>query len=324
MKSTSKQSCLLLKKSPGQPVAVLLMGLPLSGKSTWVNDNLDKLENPVVVSADAIKESHPDYDPEHSYRLHQYSVKEAERVLGGLVDKGENFVLDGGGINNSYTKRIVDKIRNAGKQNTLPYHVVLVHVKTPLFLCLERTTLRSRKVPAEEIIAKACKEPAAFKKIRQMVDQVIVVPHFSNKNIFVDMDGVMAAQTTLPRINGEIDFVNSEIFLYQEPVLPVIDKLKILQDKGHVIRVLSAVPTSISLEEKHAWLDQYAPFIPKGNRFFVNQGRHKAEMLEGLRRRFKLEKKDVTLVDDYHDTLYSVLERHMNPMHVSEFISHEF
>ena len=70
-------------------------------------------------------------------------------------------------------------------------------------------------------------------------------------------------------------------------------------------------------------MDKYFP-IPKSNRFFVNQGRHKAEMLDNLSRKFKLHKKDVLLIDDFHDILYKVKDRGMNSMHPSEFLTHDF
>lgn len=299
------------------PQATILMGLPLSGKTTWINNNIPEVQ---CISADKIKEAHPDYDPERSHLLHEYSVKEAERQVEEALAGNVSFVLDSGSINNSYTKRIIGKIREA----TARYRVKLVHVKTPLLLCLDRNKDRERKVPAEEVVAKACREDAQFKKLRVLVDEVYVEAYFTNKNIFLDMDGVLAAQTTLPKINGEIDFVNSEIFRYQDPVTPVIEKCRKLHNAGHKLRILSATPTSIAMEEKHEWLDIHVPFIGKEDRFFVNQGRHKAEMLEGLRRKFRLEKCDITLVDDYHNTLYAVLDRHMQPMHVSEFLVYDF
>lgn len=298
------------------PKATILMGLPLAGKTTWIENNTPKTE--AVVSADRIKEAHPDYNPNRAELLHQYSVSMAEKEVEEHAKNQVNFTLDSGSINNSYTRRLIGLLKANG------YHVRLVHIETPLLLCLERNQNRTRKVPAEEIIAKSFKERAQFSKLKPLVDEVVVVQHFTNRHIFMDMDGVLAAQSTIPIINGEIDFVNSELFLHQDPVLPVINKCLNLANAGYTLYILSGAPTSISLDEKHQWLDLHAPFIPKERRFFVNQGRHKAEMLEGLRKKLKLDKRDVTLVDDVHDTLYQVLERHMNPMHVSQFLSYNF
>lgn len=297
--------------------AEILMGLPLSGKTTYI-ESLDKKDYDVIVSADVIKEEHPDYDPENAHLIHQYSVKEAERLMNEYSDLGYNIIMDSGSINNSYSKRIINMLKSKG------YFIKLTHVKTPLLVCLDRNKERTRKVPEGEIISKSHREKAQFFKLSNLVDKVRVIDYFTNEHIFIDMDGVLAGQTTIPRINNQIDFVNSEVFVYQPPVEPVIDKFKELHEAGHTLYILSAIPTSISLSEKNGWLDKYFPIVPKERRFYVNQGIHKSEMLEGLRVKFKLNKNQVTLVDDYHNTLYDVLERRMNPMHISEFLTYKF
>ena len=297
--------------------AVILMGLPLSGKTTWINEQKE-LQEYITVSADIIKENHPNYNPDKAYLLHEYSVKKAEDLMNLYSDSKHNIIMDSGSINNSYTMRIINMLQVKG------YSVKLVHVKTPLLVCLERNLERVRKVPREEIIFKAQREKKQFKKLTELVDEVEVVEYFTNEHIFIDMDGVLAAQTTLPIIDGKIDFVNSEVFIHQEPVMQVIKKFKKLSEAGHKLYILSATPTSISLKEKEAWLDIHVEFIDYKNRFFVNQGKHKAEMLNDLRKMLKLKKRQVTLVDDYHTTLYNVLEAKMNPMHVSEFLTYKF
>jgi len=299
-----------------KPQAVVLMGLPLAGKSTWIEKNVPG--SFLRISADQIKEVHPNYAPEKAYEVHQYSVRVAEENVGIAATRQTDMVVDSGSINNNYTKRILGVLRSNG------YRVKLVHVKTPLMVCLDRNEIRERKVPAEDIVAKSCRETAQFKILSTLVDEVEVVSYFTNEHIFIDMDGVLAAQTTLPKVNGEIDFINSQVFLNQEPVGPVVQKARNLADGGRTLYILSGAPTSISIAEKMQWLDLHAPFIPSDHRFFVNQGRHKAEMLEGLRKKFRLDKRQVTLVDDMHTTLYDVLNRRMNPMHVSEFLTHQF
>jgi predicted kinase len=292
------------------------MGLPLAGKTSWIEDNAPS--DLFRISADQIKEAHPSYDPAKAFELHQYSVRLAEESILDASDRQIDMVIDSGSINENYTKRILCSLKERG------YYIRLVHVKTPLMVCLDRNEVRERKVPPEDIVAKSCRELAQFKTLSKLVDETTVISYFTNEHIFIDMDGVLAAQTTLPKVAGEIDFVNSQIFLNQEPVMPVVEKCATLAKTGHTLYILSGAPTSVSIEEKMQWLDLYAPFVPIERRFFVNQGRHKAEMLEGLRRRFRLDKRQVTLVDDVHATLYDVLNRRMNPMHVSEFLTHNF
>ena len=297
--------------------SIILMGLPQSGKSTWILENVDtKKYN--KVSADEFKESHPDYDPENTQVLHEWSVDQAEKSMEIWAITGENIVLDSGSINNKYTIRIIKMLKE------YDYNIKLVHIKTPYEVCLERNASqkRERKVPDVAITDKALKQTSQYYKLEALVDEAIIVDYFTNKHIFVDMDGVIAAQSTLPIINGEIDFVNGEIHKWQKPVREVIRLLNEIS-RHRKIYILSATPNSFSSDEKHEWLDKHFP-IPKKDRFFVNQGRHKAEMLDNLRRRFKLEKKDVLLIDDFHDILYKVREKGMNSMHPSEFLTHEF
>lgn len=290
------------------------MGLPLAGKTTWIKENGP---TGVLISADELKEKHPDYDPEQSHLLHEWSVHRAEELLNSVVEGGGDLVFDSGSINNSYTKRIIGTLKESG------YYIKLVHIKTPYQVCLERNKLRTRKVPEQEIIHKAIRENAQFYKLSELVDRVEVVPYFTNRHIFIDMDGVIAALGTLPIIDGEIDFVNGEVHRYLHPVGPILSKLKNLVFEGYELYILSATPTSISLDEKNEWLDKHFNISPE-RRFFVNRGIYKAEMLRGLIQKLKLKPKDVLMLDDLHDTLYKVKDAGMNSMHPSEFLIHKF
>ena len=291
------------------------MGLPLSGKSTWIRNNLK--DGYHVVSADDIKEAHPSYDPNNAEALHAYSVKEAEKEMMLHSDYGHSIIMDTGGINRSYTMRIIKNLKSK------EYNIKLVHVHTPYNICLERNNLRVRKVPEHAILKKAVKETSQFHRLSEVVNNVEVVEYYTNKHIFIDMDGVIAAMSTLPIVNGEIDFVNAEVHRFLKPVPQMISKLRELERNGHKLYILSAIPNSFSLSEKQEWLDKYF-FIEPKRRFFVNQGRHKAEMLENLTEHLKLDKRDVMMIDDIHSTLYDVQAREMNCMHVSEFLAHKF
>jgi len=296
--------------------AIILMGLPLAGKSSWIKEYEYSFKY-VIVSADEIKEKHPDYNPLKADELHEYSVKKAEERVREIAKDNIHILLDSGSINNSYTKRIITFLRSEN------YVVELVHVKTPYTICLERNKLRERKVPESAIIYKAVRENAQFHRLLPLVNSFKVVDYFTNMNLFVDMDGVIASLSTLPKVNGEIDFVNAEVHRYLAPVTPIIDKLKSLMATGINVHILSAIPNSFSYTEKNEWLNEHFD-IDEDKRFFVNQGKHKGEMLENLAVKLKLEKKSVTMIDDIHDTLYRVKERGMNCMHVSEFLIHEF
>lgn len=297
-----------------------MLGLPLSGKSTWIENNKERFEDYRWISADEYKKTHPKYDPNDVIEeVHQWSVNAAEMEVYEVAKHEGKLIMDGGGINNRYTLRIVKELKD-----TYGYEVTVVWIKTPYEVCLERNKTRERKVPSVAITDKALKEISQFHKLRLLCDNAEIYDYFSNHHIFVDMDGVIAAQSTLPIVNGEIDFVNGEIHKWQKPVVPVIEKLRELKEKGKELYILSATANSTAYEEKQKWLDINFPEIPKERRFFVNQGKHKAEMLGNLRRKFKLAHKDVMLIDDVHDTLYKVKARGMNAMHPSEFLTHDW
>jgi predicted kinase len=297
--------------------ATILMGLPLSGKTTWINQQNFDIEIHII-SADKIKETHPNYNPDNvTEEVHEWSVAEAEKQILQLIEKKKEFVFDSGSINNHYTIRIINTL----KDNL--YNVRVVHIKTPYQICIERNKTRTRKVPENNILEKAIRENAQAEKLSQLVTNFTTIDYFTNKNLFVDMDGVIAAMTILPKFNGCIDFVNSEIYLHLKPVTAVLEKLKLLMLMGYKVYILSAIPNSISMEEKNIWLDKHFA-ISKEKRFFVNQGKHKAEMLDNLVTKLKLNKQDVTLIDDTQSILYDVMTRSMKPMHPSEFLTFNF
>ena len=291
--------------------AKILMGLPLSGKTNYINEHFPDWR---VISADDLKEAHPEYNPAEAHKLHQWSVETAEKQLRVSVEDGTSFVLDSGSINNSYTVRILKHLREND------YHITLIHIRTPLEICLLRNEERERKVPRENIILKATKERKQKIRLTPMVDEVETVEYFTDQHIFIDMDGVLAGYSTLPKVDGKIDFVNSEVFLHLKPVMPVINRLRELEKQGHTLYILSATPNSFSVDEKQMWLDKHFYILP-GRRFFVNSGRHKAEMLDNLTTYLKLDKRDVTLLDDMHATLEAVKMLHMKGIHISEFLA---
>ena len=126
--------------------AILFIGLPGSGKTTYIEKNIKGYK---VVSADELKYSNPDYDPAHPDLIHQWSVIEAERLMNEYSDDGIGICMDSGGVNNSYSLRIINMLKSKG------YHVELIYINTPLDVCLERNRMRERFVPEDIIIDKS-------------------------------------------------------------------------------------------------------------------------------------------------------------------------
>lgn len=290
-----------------------MFGLPGAGKSHWI-DSVRTDRTVPVLSADHIKKYHRDYnEKEQSSEIHEWSVKEAEELAYGLMTENcQEFYFDGGGINNKYNKRIMSRARDEG------YLVTLVAIHTPLSICLERNQFRDRQVPEAAIIDKATRFLRCYENLKEISHKVIDVPYYTNKHIFFDMDGTLAAYQHLPLdTNGNINFTDGEFFRYAKPVRPILDRAATYSN----IYILSAMPNNLCLQEKQDWLDKYASFIPKENRFFVGNKRYKNVEILNLAKKMKLHKKDITVVDDDHAVLQSLNQCGINGIHVSEFLT---
>jgi predicted kinase len=149
--------------------AVLFIGLPGSGKTTIVNKVYGKYN---IVSADIIKSTHPNYDQKHPELLHQWSVKEAEVKMIDLSDKGVNICMDSGGVNNSYSLRIMSMLKDKG------YNLTLVYVDTPLNVCIERNKKRERNIPEYVITEKSIKIKDCLERQKIVVDEFIHIRGF--------------------------------------------------------------------------------------------------------------------------------------------------
>ena len=141
--------------------AILFIGLPGSGKTTYIKNKITGFE---IVSADEIKYQHPDYDPFHPEITHQWSVVEAERFMNDYSDLGMDICMDSGGVNNSYSLRIINMLKSKG------YHVELIHMDTPLDVCLIRNRERGRVVPEQVVLDKSKKIDNCVEKQKAIVD----------------------------------------------------------------------------------------------------------------------------------------------------------
>lgn len=294
-----------------------MFGLPGSGKSTWIKNNE---RYALIVSADDIKESHPSYDPKKPQELHQWSVDEAEKRFQKLVSEScSNIVFDGGGINNSYNKRLAKIAMDYG------YKIKLVVMNVPAEVCINRNNARERNVPVEAIVEKAVMFNKCLAGLIPYTDEVIYVNYFTNKNIFVDMDGTIAAYQHLPVDQyNSIDFINGEHFKHSIPVKPVIDKLRHYATMGSNIYVLSASPDNLCQKDKIDWLKKHVDFIPEENFYFIGNKKYKHVMLRNIIKKMKLKTCDVTMIDDEHQVLDELATIGINPVHISMFLTESF
>lgn len=150
---------------------IFTAGLPGSGKTTYLEQNIE-IEKSLFVSADKIKEriwehkekygdtTHLDKDVFFE-SIHKLSTDQAEDEVKLLMNQGhERIVMDMGGINNSYTKRIIDAAHVNG------YKCLALLFDTPVEVCLKRMSQRGRVVPAEDLYKKNQMLNKSFNNIR--------------------------------------------------------------------------------------------------------------------------------------------------------------
>lgn len=329
---------------------IQLLGLPCAGKSTELNkrfpdvchiidkccnhfknlpyefnvsedmftqyDFLYKNNDIFIISADELKKYLPGYTEEHPEIVHEKSVRIVQNIIYSLSisDKIniDTLILDGGGINNHYNTDIINilKLNNVEK-------IITLFFDTPIEVCIKRLENRSRKVPIEEIYKKNQKLISCMNKYIELSDEFIRIPYFTNKYIMLDMDGTIASYNKAKfDIHGNIDFVNSCIFKNSKPVKHVIDYIKNTCEQKNTY-IITACPNSISWNEKNEWLNRYLPWIPTENRYWVGNKNYKHVFIEQLCLKNKWDPKDVTLIDDYHDTLSVASSIGINVIHPS-------
>jgi len=294
--------------------AILFIGLPGSGKSSVINKR-NYADTHHIVSADDIKQVLPEYDPKSPDTVHEKSVRLAEEKMYELAETNVNICMDSGGVNNSYSVRIIKKLKEFG------YTIQIIFVDTPLMVCLERNEKRERNVPPDDIVRKSRRIQEAFNRQIELADSHEIIPYFTDKHVFLDMDGVVAEYQTIPQKGFEMDYVNTHIFKYAKKVKPVIEIIKNFHKEGKEIYILSASPNSICNDQKREWLKKNLPFIKEEQIFFIGKKEHKPKMLNQLMIKFKLRSKDVMFVDDTHDILWDAYDLKVNAIHPSKLLA---
>jgi predicted kinase len=141
--------------------ARLFIGLPGSGKSTFISNHIRGYH---IVDADHIKTTHPNWNPKCPHIVHDWSVEEAELEMNRISDSGIDICMDSGGVNNNYSIRIINMLKSKG------YWVEVIHMDTPLDVCLKRNSERDRKVGEDVIIEKSKKIDSCVEKQKALVD----------------------------------------------------------------------------------------------------------------------------------------------------------
>lgn len=106
-------------------ICYIMIGLPGSGKSTWIKDNLKGIP---VISSDAIieeiaKKNGTSYDFEFKDNI-SFANKEFERNIKEAVDNNLTFIVDRTNLSMKVRKRLIDSL-------PLSYQVKAVFFHTP-------------------------------------------------------------------------------------------------------------------------------------------------------------------------------------------------
>ena len=105
----------------------------------------------------------------------------AEEFLYKLKDSSVTYntvILDGGGINNNYNKRIIFALKSS--------YIKCIYFDTPVEVCIKRLENRERKVPIDNIYDKNIKMVECVHYYKSTVNEFITVRYFSNKYLFLE------------------------------------------------------------------------------------------------------------------------------------------
>lgn len=320
---------------------ILTVGLPGSGKSTYINGKYikcggaekninddstlrykydyihDNHETYSLISADIIKTVIKGYLPCCPERVHEKSVDIAEKAVYDQLKINNNVFMDGGGINNNYTARIIATARLINPK----IHIKAIYFNTPVEVCIKRISSRERKVPIDNIYEKNQKIPRCINKLKEICDEFETVNYFTNKYVFLDMDGTICSYSTVCKdIDGNIDFVNGELFKYLTPVKFIIDNIH-NNFNNEQLFILTACPNSIAWVEKQEWINKHLPFIKKENIYFVGNKDYKHVFLKHLMLKLKIMPNDICMIDDNFSILEKMQTIGVNAIHPSNIES---
>lgn len=292
---------------------IFTIGLPGSGKTTF----LKKKGYSDIISADNIKLTMEDpfLDNLNMEEIHERSVQEARKEAFMRIEREDDIiVMDMGGINSRYTHSIIERAL------VNKYKVKAYFMDTPIDICIERMNKRGRVVPVSDVYRKGCRLNSSIIDIKGLGVSIEIISYFTNKYLFLDMDGTICSYQKPPRdIDGNVDFVNSRMFENAQPVKHIIEWSKGWESKDKFI--LGACPNSISMEEKTLWLQKNMYDIKPGNVYFVGNKDYKHIFLKHLIQKLKLDKKDVLVVDDNYSIIENMLKIGVNCIHPSNISS---
>ena len=149
------------------PLMVFTTGTPGAGK-TYVIRRL--YPHASIIDCDAVKATHPDYNPKDPGALHDWSKTITDRMFSDACDSGAGvWIYDGTGTNPDRLVARMQRAANAG------FQTVLVYVRCSLETSLRRNAARARNVPEHIVREKAESISSAFVITRDRAHRVFVI-----------------------------------------------------------------------------------------------------------------------------------------------------
>jgi predicted kinase len=158
----------IVSRVPGQPQAIVMAGLPASGKSTLRKNITNGDTGWDTVDADEIKKTIPGYDPKNPGAVHGQSMDLMFRQVETLRRQGKDFIWDITGTN-PIGPSVVELLQEKG------FKVTVVHVDADLETVRARNAARTRSVPDWVITSTQDMLPEALPALRQVADVAFAV-----------------------------------------------------------------------------------------------------------------------------------------------------
>lgn len=149
-----------------QPLAVFMMGGPASGKTT-IRQQL--FPTTTTIDCDALKETHPAYNPKDPQALHVWSSQEAARAFYAALGTGEDVVFDGTGNTAEKYVAFIQAAHAAG------YRADLIYVTCDLAEALRRNAARTRTVDEAIVRERHARVATSFEIVSRYADTSRVV-----------------------------------------------------------------------------------------------------------------------------------------------------
>lgn len=146
---------------------IFFMGLPASGKSKFAKQYA---ATHVIIDPDAIKMTHPEYDPKDPNAIHEWSSMQEELQFSSALNSGVGqYVIDGTGTN---AEKMVRRMTEAKARG---FAVSLIYVTVSLQTSIARNAARVRVVPEYVIREKSMNIATSFQIVAPHADTVKVI-----------------------------------------------------------------------------------------------------------------------------------------------------